>query len=170
MRSIKGMLLRATAAAGLASLALASLLVAGHQFSGDPTIALAGKSTTPPASANDPWTIASDGVTGLAPRASRSLRLQVTNPYAFDISVQRIDVSLTPGASTGRSGCLNTTANLVPSPPSPGLGQPFVVKAGATVTAPYVWTLSMPATASTTCQGATFDLTYTGDATKAAGK
>ena len=169
MRSIKGLTgtIAAIAATAVAGLVLAGVLVAGHDFSMGETIALAGKSTPPPASANDPWTITSDTVTGLAPRASRSLRLQVSNPYAFDISVERMDVSLTPGATTGRSGCLNTTANLVPSP---WLGQPFVVKAGTTVTAPFVWTLSMPATASTTCQGATFSLDYTGNATKAAGK
>ena len=147
--------------------AVVAYLVAGQRsaaVAGGDTIVLSGRSG---ASGGEPgpWAITGGPVTGLGPGVSRTLRLRVTNPHPYDIRVQRVHVTLTPNAWTGRAGCPNTTRNLVVSR---WLGRPFLVRAGRTVVVPTSYQVRMPRTAGAACQGATFPLTYTGYATKAA--
>jgi hypothetical protein len=165
MRSMRGMI-RATALPLVAGLTLAAALTAGQQSpsGGDGELmVLTGQSGGTPGR----WTIAGGPVTGLAPGTSRTLRLRVTNPYRYDIRVERVHVTLTPNGRTGHPRCANTTDNLVVSR---WLGKPFVLKARATVTVPTSWQVRMPMSVSAACQGATFPLTYTGYATKAASR
>jgi hypothetical protein len=162
MRSIRGVI-RATAAPLVAGLTLAAALTAGQPSpagDGEP-IVLTGHSSGMPGR----WAIAGGPVTGLAPGTSRTLRLRVTNPHPYDLRVERVHVTLTPGAWTGHRRCANTTDNLVVSR---WLGRPFALEARATVTVPTSWQVRMPMSVSAACQGATFPLTYTGYATKAA--
>jgi hypothetical protein len=166
MRSMKGML-RAVAAPLVAGLALTAALAAQRPpatTSGGEMIMLSGRSGTTQDGAGH-WSITGTPVTGLAPGRSRTLQLRVTNPHPYDIQVLRVHVTLTPGAWTGSDGCLNTTANLVVSR---WLGRPFLLRAHRTVTVPSTYQVRMPMSVSAACQGATFPLTYTGYATKAA--
>jgi hypothetical protein len=167
MRSMKGMI-RAVAAPLVAGLALTAVLAAQRppatSTNGDDLIMLSGRSGTAQEGAGD-WSITGTPVNGLTPGASSRLQLRVTNPHPYDIQVLRVHVTLTPGAWTGRDGCRNTTANLVVSR---WLGRPFLLRAHRTITVPSTYQVRMPMTVSAACQGATFPLTYTGYATKAA--
>lgn len=99
--------------------------------------------------------VVSGDVTDLAPGVSRPLRLRLTNPNDSDISVEAVQVTV-GDSSTGCSGGTLRIAALPGPVFVPRLGE-----AGVTLG------VTMSASASSVCEGATFPLTYGGSAVKA---
>ena len=99
--------------------------------------------------------VVSGDVTDLAPGVTRPLRLRLTNPNPSDISVEAVQVTV-GDSSTGCSGGTLRVATLPGPVFVPRLGE-----AGVTLG------ITMSASASSICEGATFPLTYGGSAVKA---
>jgi hypothetical protein len=99
--------------------------------------------------------LVSGNVTELGPGVTRPLRLRLTNPNHSDITVEAVQVSV-GDSSTGCSGGSLLVANLPGPVFVPRLGE-----AGVTLG------VTMSASASSICDGASFPLTYSGSAVKA---
>jgi hypothetical protein len=99
--------------------------------------------------------VVSGDVTDLAPGVTRPLRLRLTIPNHTDISVEAVQVTV--GDSS--TGCSGGTLRVAALP-----GPVFVPRLGE---AAVTLGVTMSASASSVCDGATFPLTYGGSAVKA---
>jgi hypothetical protein len=99
-------------------------------------------------------------VTGLYPGATRSLRVTITNTYAFPIKVGAPTAKV--AATTTKAGCTGAASNLGIT--SAGLrGLPLRAHKKKTV----VVQIAMPSTVANACQGATFTISFRAKATRA---
>lgn len=104
-------------------------------------------------------------IDGLAPGVTVKLRLNVDNPNNQNIRVTGLTAALqsitkASGAPTGE--CTVSDSNLRIGPWS---GQEFVVPRNSTVSSdPSFIPITMPSTVSDACEGATFNLSYSGTA------
>jgi hypothetical protein len=97
----------------------------------------------------------SGDVTDLAPGVTRPLRLRLTNPNQSDISVETVQVTVGDSPNGCSGGTLRVAA--LPGP----VFVPRLSEAGITLG------VTMSASASSICEGATFPLTSGGSAVKA---
>ncbi len=103
--------------------------------------------------------VTSTPVTGLYPRATKTLTLQIKNTYAYAVKITAVKTKI--AAATSRPGCAGTRANLVINRKAGA----FVIKPKKT--ALVVMTVVMPPTVADACQGATFRMTFTARAVRA---
>ena len=99
--------------------------------------------------------LVSGDVTDLAPGVTRPLRILLTNPNDSDISVEAVEVTVGDSGNGCSGGTLSVAA--LPGP----VFVPRLSEAGVTLG------VTMSASASSICEGATFPLTYGGSAVKA---
>jgi len=97
-------------------------------------------------------------VTGLYPRASKNLTLQVKNTYPYPVKITALKTKIAP--ATNRAGCAGTRTNLIVS----HKGGAFTIKPKKS--SPVIMTVVMPGTVVDACQGATFKITFTARAVR----
>jgi len=114
-----------------------------------------GKSILPPC----PKSFSIGGnISGLFPGAHLNLPVLVTNQNSQDIKVMQIQITVT---GTDKADCSTGTTNLQPTNYT---GPGFVVARNSTVTV--LMPITMPGSVANACQGATFQLRYSGSAVK----
>ena len=106
------------------------------------------------------FTTSGTPVGGLYPGATRNIRLTLTNPYRYDVQVEKLDGTLT---STSSRLCLPNQTNLLVRRYTGRL--PFVLRAEQTKTVETI-PVYMPPSVDDGCQRTTFTVRIRGTATK----
>jgi len=110
-----------------------------------------------------PLAVTLDGtVTGLYPGAAIELALQIHNPIAVDVQLDRVTVTV---GTPDRDGC-PAGAVLIGSAATPGEGsEPLDLRIAPDGSAILAVPVAMAGDAPSACQGATFPLTYATEGT-----